>query len=152
MTTRQFLRGVVCIGIGVAALALGVTERLIELPAGVTEANLRRIRKGMTLVEVEAILGGPARKQRSWKDLDSGERYSTSYWPGRGWDACVRFGENGRVHHASFWFGNRDEGAVEEQGIFDGFVGQGVVVVEEPRILDRLRSLLGWLPTARQTP
>jgi len=45
------------------ALALGVTERLLEPPPGVTETNLRRLRKGMTLREGEAVFGRPADEQ-----------------------------------------------------------------------------------------
>jgi hypothetical protein len=46
----------------VVALGLGVTERMVdsqEAP-GVTESNLRRVREGMSLVEVEGIFGRAA--------------------------------------------------------------------------------------------
>jgi hypothetical protein len=39
--------------------ALLLTDRLLWT-AGLTEANVRRIRPGMALAEVEALLGGPA--------------------------------------------------------------------------------------------
>jgi hypothetical protein len=64
------------------ALAFGLTVRLIgPEPPGVTEANLRRIRPGMTLKEVEAILG-----EDWWPISGSGNlEYQTfrGLWPGR---------------------------------------------------------------------
>ena len=39
--------------------ALPLTDRLLWQP-GLTEENVRRLRPGMTLAEVEALLGGPA--------------------------------------------------------------------------------------------
>jgi hypothetical protein len=52
-------RGVFLLGVGIAvvALAFAVTDCVIGPAPGVTEANARRIRPGMTLREVEAILG-----------------------------------------------------------------------------------------------
>ena len=46
-------------GIVLIALALLLTDRLLWTP-GVTEDNVRRIRPGMTLAEVEALLACPA--------------------------------------------------------------------------------------------
>jgi hypothetical protein len=50
------------VGIALAALAFAVTDALLTPPPtpGVTEANVRRIRQGMSLAKVEGILGRPA--------------------------------------------------------------------------------------------
>jgi hypothetical protein len=55
-------RWVYSLGVGVAlvALAFVVTDWVIGPTPGVTEANVRRIRMGMRVAEVDALLGGPA--------------------------------------------------------------------------------------------
>jgi hypothetical protein len=65
-------RGVYLLGEGLAlvALALALTDWALSLRPGVTEANVKRIRKGMTLAEAEALLGGPA--QRAGRDRCGG--------------------------------------------------------------------------------
>jgi hypothetical protein len=60
MSRRVFLLGV---GIVLVALALAFTDWALSLRPGVTEANVRRIRVGMTLEEAEALLGGRATKE-----------------------------------------------------------------------------------------
>ena len=45
-------------GLALVALTLLLTDRLLWQP-GLTEDNVRRIRPGMPLAEVEALLGGP---------------------------------------------------------------------------------------------
>jgi hypothetical protein len=54
-------RGVYLLGVGLAllALALAFTKWALSLRPGVTEANARKIRKGMTAKQVEDILGPP---------------------------------------------------------------------------------------------
>ena len=67
-------------GLALVVGALLLTDRLLWAP-GLTEDNVRRIRPGMTLAEVEALLGGPAadtfempadypayRWQREWRE------------------------------------------------------------------------------------
>jgi hypothetical protein len=44
-----------------------LTDRLLHLP-GITEANVKRIRRGMTLTAVERLLGGPATPERSLRN------------------------------------------------------------------------------------
>jgi hypothetical protein len=56
MSGRVYLLGV---GLALVGLAFAVTDWALSLRPGVTEANVRRLREGMTLAEVEAILGGP---------------------------------------------------------------------------------------------
>jgi hypothetical protein len=55
MPRRVYLLG---LGLALVALAFVLTDALLWEP-GVTEANVKRIRSGMSLREVEAILGGP---------------------------------------------------------------------------------------------
>jgi hypothetical protein len=56
-------------GLALVVCALLLTDRLLWAP-GLTEDNVRRIRPGMTLAEVEALLGGPA----SWEmDMSEGQ-------------------------------------------------------------------------------
>jgi hypothetical protein len=54
MSRRVFLLGV---GLAAVALAFVVTDSVIGRAPGVTETNARRLRAGMSLEEIEAILG-----------------------------------------------------------------------------------------------
>src|SRR5438445_13678227 len=103
MSRRVYLLG---IGLTLVTLAFALTEALLWRPEA-TEANLRRIRPGMTLREVEAIFGRPA----DW-DYDI-QRFEPTiqqeYRPGerwiRGWNgpqgsAAVNFDEADRVTRA----------------------------------------------------
>src|SRR5437016_1246712 len=54
MSRRVYLLGV---GLALVALALAVTDWALSLRPGVTEANVKRIRPGMTLAEVGALFG-----------------------------------------------------------------------------------------------
>src|SRR5947209_5536895 len=59
MSKRVFLCG---LALAVVALAFLLTDHLLEQlcwEPGVTAASVRRIRPGMTVQEVEAMLGGP---------------------------------------------------------------------------------------------
>jgi hypothetical protein len=109
-------------GLALVVGALLLTDRLLWTP-GLTEDNVRRIRPGMTLVEVEALLGGPA----SW-EMDM--------WEGQG---GAELGYRWLRH----W---RAEGAtVDVQFRADGTVmaaGGGKRARSGP--LARLRSWLDW--------
>jgi hypothetical protein len=54
-------RQVYLLGVALVLLALGflITEAALGSRPGVTEANVKRIRPGMTLGAVEVLLGGP---------------------------------------------------------------------------------------------
>src|SRR5262245_56401828 len=54
MSKRVYLLGV---GIALLGVGLTVTDWVLSLRPGVTEANVKRIRAGMTVREVEALLG-----------------------------------------------------------------------------------------------
>ena len=58
MSRRVYLLG---LALALVALALAFTDWALGMRPGVTEANVRRIRPGMTLREVEGILGSPGR-------------------------------------------------------------------------------------------
>jgi hypothetical protein len=59
MSRRVYLLG---IGLALVALALALTDWVLSLQPGVTETNVKRIKDGMTLDQVEALLGGPGSK------------------------------------------------------------------------------------------
>ena len=54
MSRRVYLLG---LGLALVALGLAFTDWVLSLRPGVTEANVRRIRVGMAMDEVEAIFG-----------------------------------------------------------------------------------------------
>jgi hypothetical protein len=58
-------RQVCLLGVGMAIIAgaFALTDRLRSPEPGEPVRNLRRIREGMTLREVESLFGGPAHKQ-----------------------------------------------------------------------------------------
>ncbi len=67
-------RLVYLIGLGIVASAVAccLTNRVVRPMPGPTEANVRRIKPGMSMKEAEAILGGPGQC-----GIDSSE---TGYW------------------------------------------------------------------------
>jgi hypothetical protein len=135
MSRRVYLLGV---GLALVALALAFTDWMLSLQPGLTKANMRRIRVGMTLEEVKALLcdwpamvgleGHPS----FWADRVTQEElaYAGSQGNGR---VVVDFADNetyrvqvlfreGRVVPPVDWLGPEDD----------------------PGLLARLRSWLGW--------
>ena len=82
-------RGVYLLGVGLAlvALALAFTDWALSLRYGVTEENFQRIREGMTLQEVESILGRAGDQLPGWAYV----------WEGANWRILVGVGAEGRV-------------------------------------------------------
>lgn len=74
-----------------ALVLLAGAAVLLLAPRDPVAVAASRIRAGMTLDEVEAIMGGPGRPMRSLA------MYS---WPGERCYALVSFDENGRVRQA----------------------------------------------------
>jgi hypothetical protein len=91
MSRRVYLLGV---GLALVALALAFTDWALSLRPGVTEANVRRIRAGMTIREVEALLGGPK--------TGLTEPAIASFWRGDSGEALVVFSSTDRV--TDKWF------------------------------------------------
>jgi hypothetical protein len=141
MSRQVYLLGV---GLALVALALAVIDVLLGPRPGITEANVRRIRPGMTYGEVEDLLGYPPflkmlsihrasreeiveliRIPEAAPRVKYGSNSEVAGWP---WDseegmAVVNFGVTGRVEKVR-WFAAR--------------LGTG------PSPFARLRDWLGW--------
>jgi hypothetical protein len=79
----------------IVLLGFAVIDRLLSPIGRVTEVNAYRIRHGMTLQEVEAILGGPA--QGGF--ICGPEGRSVCIWGNEEIQIEVQFGPNGKVIH-----------------------------------------------------
>jgi hypothetical protein len=95
MPRLVYLAGV---GLVLVALAFAVTDRALSLLPGVTEAHVKRIRPGMTLAQVEEILGGLAGLTARPADGLQVRRL----WSGRTGYAWVHFDAQGAVISADF--------------------------------------------------
>jgi hypothetical protein len=106
------------LGVGLA-LALAATDWALSLQPGVTERNVNRIRPGMTLAQVEGILGGPPKLQL----LDgTGDLPFLLQWEGQCGSVIISTrGESGRVEQARW-----------------------TCAEPPPNLLARLRAWLGW--------
>jgi len=123
MSRRVFLLGV---GLALLALAFLLTDGLLWEP-GVTEANGRKVRAGMTVTEVEALLGAPGAPIWDGTATLSGVPTPPSPPTGYLWSSdtgalLVWVGEDRRVERAS-WIPSRQA---------------------RPGPLDRIRAWLGW--------
>ena len=79
MPRRVYLLGV---GLALVALALAFTDWALSFQPGVTEANVKRIKPGMTMREVEGILGGAGRARVTI--TEGGREISAFQWTGPG--------------------------------------------------------------------
>src|SRR5262249_19726167 len=87
-----------CLGIAAVGLGLAFTNWVLSLWPGVTEAHLTQVRAGMTLQEVEALLGGPGVSVcRAANATAMSEDY---YWEGDEGRAWISLGSDGRVKAA----------------------------------------------------
>jgi hypothetical protein len=126
MSRRVYLLGV---GLALVALALAFTDWALGLRPGVTEANVKRIQTGMTLAEVEFLLGSwPTEESVVARELAVSwvvNCYSTrlSWFAPRG-EARVYFRAGGRVEAAEWVL--RPDGASKGD------------------LPHRLRAWLGW--------
>jgi hypothetical protein len=132
--TRRAVRRLAWIGVALClvVLALGVMVRLLGPTPGITEENVGRIRAGMTMEEVEAILG---REPDGWVTM--GKRRLAAVWHSETGVAFVNPNTDGRVGSASFWEEPDPQGAYRTW-FRDNFSPQS------PDPLNCLRSLLGW--------
>ncbi len=122
MSGRVYLAGV---GLALVALGLGFTDWALTPPPGVSAANVRRIRSGMTLAEVEGILGGPAGATLAAEMRRDGAVVKRArYWNAPAGIACVIFDSRGRAVDSGF-----DPETIPGE-------------VASP--LSRLRAWLGW--------
>lgn len=92
------------LGLALVAGALAFTDWALSWRPGVTEANAKRIRKGMTLAEVRGLLGGrgvcyaDASKLRHWVGGEAQRFFDWTGGEGRVWvgidftDRVTRFG------------------------------------------------------------
>ncbi len=125
MSSRVYLLGIAMV---LVALAFVITDGVLGSGPGVTEANVRRIRVGMTLQEVEAILGGPGKGPvpgpNGWgTGFQRFEFDSIYYWTGRGGTAVVY---------------------ISIRGSTPTVYCAGFSRTEQPSPLARLRDWLGW--------
>src|SRR5262249_4837663 len=88
MSRRAWIRLVTLVCL---ALAVAVYFRTQSFEPGVTQANLNRVKPGMTREQVEAILGVPE------KISGPPHRYQTGLWNGRDWTIVVSFDEEGHA-------------------------------------------------------
>jgi hypothetical protein len=90
----------VAVRAGAGRLALLLTDRLLWQP-GLTQDKVRRLRPGMTLAEVEALLGGPATATIDWwaegEHRDPLRLRWQRHWKAEGVAVDVQFFGDGRV-------------------------------------------------------
>jgi hypothetical protein len=101
------------VGIVLVAGAFLLTDRLLWRP-GVTEANVRLIRPGMTVQQVEGLLGGPANLIRRRSCGRSGPCSCDLFWAGADGVAILLFDQHGRAVDGRFdWNQPRPPGPLD---------------------------------------
>src|SRR5262249_15159236 len=118
MSRRVYLLGV---GLALVALAFTTTDVLLRQRPGVNEANVLRIRPGMTLAEVGTLLGSPAAGKTRWMKVMATDKHwcllNRSAAPPR----LIRVWTDGRLY---VWVGFRRDDDGKVVGAFstrDGF-------------------------------
>jgi hypothetical protein len=86
-------------GLALVALALLLTDRLLWAP-GLTEDNVRRIRPGVTLAEVEELPGGPVADTFEMPADYPAFRWQRE-WRAGGADVVVQLTADGKVTAAA---------------------------------------------------
>jgi hypothetical protein len=100
MSRRVYLLG---LGLALVALALAVTDAALGPSTGVTEANVRRIRPGMPLAEVEALMGGRGKPLIGFRGLVPEEMAGRWIWVGSDGLAWVGLDGTARVVEVEWW-------------------------------------------------
>jgi hypothetical protein len=126
MSRQVFLMG---LGLTLVALALVLTDTLIAPAPGLTPQNVRRLRRGMTEVEVEALFGRDADRH-----LGHGECAFVAAWQATGRPAECKLW---RAERGGVYVGFGDDGRVTGHLVYGD-------LTEVPGPLDRLRAWLGW--------
>jgi hypothetical protein len=95
-------RRVYLLGLGLALAALAFTDWALSFQHGVTDANVRRIRPGMSLKEVKRIFGHAANFELASPVGDLFARPWYRKWYGNGGEARLVFDAHYRVISAKF--------------------------------------------------
>jgi hypothetical protein len=130
MSRRVYLLG---LGLALVALGLAFIDWALGSRPGATEANCQRVHKGMTMIEVEAIFGGPGQWHSGKGSI--ADSWDTYEWKGSAGTALITF------HSKCVYRRRLLEG-------LEGTEGEHVVEVAFQRttqpLLTRLRAWLGW--------
>jgi hypothetical protein len=92
------------LALAAAVLAVGLIAWLVwPPPSAITRENAAKIRVGMTLAEVEALLGGPARNESGLQDycIDLTRRSDDKCWASSRDIVIVVLDDDGRVRRQS---------------------------------------------------
>jgi hypothetical protein len=120
MPRRVYLLGV---GLALVALGLAVTDWALGPRPGVTEANFRRVREGMTLAEVQGIFGGPGKLSPFSPNLSV-----CCWWAGHSGEVYVTMRRDSK------------DGPLRVQSV----LGWPFSDTPDPCPFSRLRAWLGW--------
>jgi hypothetical protein len=133
MSKRVF---VLSVGLVLLASGLAFTDWALSLRPGVTEANVRRIRLGMMLEEVEVILGGSAHRTMRYSGPVPWAPKCRAFliWGGEKGAALIRLDAEHCVTEARFAGG--PEGEV--------WCSTLPKTPAKPGLLVHLRAWLGW--------